>query len=168
MELEKSRTNLISVGIDSVEIIRQSLNLIASGKKMFYRVIALQLRMLLCDTTRRHGKIVDLSLLPKILPDLKIQGTDGSGQPAIDGAELSVTDWLQQKLFVNASSSPTIQQFIRQVCDQDGGAHFDPKIDPVFDQSESCHQIIENLGRHLIETATPELIRLSTIQEERS
>ncbi len=168
MQTEKSRNDCIAVAIDSLKIIHQSLNLLASGKKMFYRVIALQLRMLLCDTTRRHGKIVNLSLLPGILPDLRIQATDGFGQPAVDGTKLSTSDWLQQKLFVNASSSPTIRQFIRQVCDQDGGAHFDPKNNPVFDQSERHRQIIENLGSLLIEAAAPDLNRLSTFQEEHS
>ena len=156
------------MGYDSLEIIRQSLQLVYSGNTAFYRVIALQLRMLLCDTTRRHGKIVDLSLLPEILPDLKMHAMDGSGQPVTDGAALSLMEWLQQKLNVNESSSLTIRQFIRQVCDQDGGAHYDPKNDRVFDQSESYRQIIENLGRYLIEAAAPEFIRLLTKKEEQS
>ena len=42
---------------------------------------------------------------------------------------------------------------------QDGGAHFDPKNDPGFDQSAGYQHIIENLGRRLIEAAAPDLNR---------
>ena len=59
-------------GQDALKILRTSLNLMDQGQPEFYRVAALQLRLLLCDTTRRHGRSVDISLASRLWPDLRL------------------------------------------------------------------------------------------------
>jgi hypothetical protein len=121
---------------DSLEILRQSLNLYQKGHYEFYRVAALQLRLLLCDTTRRHNQIVNISLLPRLLPDLKLAQIQMQRANAPD-LLLPLQDWLSQSLTLEINHPVTIRQVIRLVCDQDGGAHVDLKPDlglELFDQ----------------------------------
>ena len=103
----------------------RSLELYHQGEAEFYRVVALQLRLLLCDTTRRHGRQVDISLLGRLWPELELHPLsagcfDRSLPP------LPLDRWLSQALPA-AGAALTIRQLIRRVCDQDGGAHVDPK-----------------------------------------
>jgi hypothetical protein len=62
----------------------------------------------------------DIALLPKLYPDLKLPALseDGEFHPPL----LPLQDWLAQTL---PGSSLTLRQFIRRVCDTDGGAHVD-------------------------------------------
>jgi hypothetical protein len=114
---------------DSLEILRQSLDLYQQGHLEFYRVTALQLRLLLCDTTRRHNQVVDISLLPRLLPDLKLARIELQTIDHTYMLLLPLQEWLAQPISVNAGPPLTIRQLIRQVCDQDGGAHVDLKPD---------------------------------------
>ena len=91
------------------------------GRRPFYRVAALQLRLLLCDTTRRHYRVVNIAVLPQLFPGLDLPEV-GPG-----GKRLPLKDWLAQPVPGQADQALTIRQFIRRVCDQDGGAHVDFK-----------------------------------------
>jgi hypothetical protein len=113
-----SRQTLLAYARDSLEILGYSLQLCRQGRRPFYRVAALQLRLLLCDTTRRHDQVVDIAVLPQLLPNLELP------EMSPDGKRLSLKNWLAQPV---PGQVLTIRQLIRRVCDQDGGAHVDFK-----------------------------------------
>jgi hypothetical protein len=110
---------------DALTILKQSIQLYQEGCTVFYRVAALQLRLLLCDTTRRHGKITDIALISQLIPDLTLPPIGPDGKPDHHNPILSIPEWLAQELPTNPPINT--RQLIRRVCDQDGGAHVDPK-----------------------------------------
>jgi hypothetical protein len=114
-------------GQDALKILNTSLNLIDNRQPEFYRVAALQLRLLLCDTTRRHAQMVDISLAKRLWPDLRLHPLNALGHFDANLPPLLLDDWLMQVLPGDASRSITLRQLIRRVCDQDGGAHVDLK-----------------------------------------
>ncbi|MDR3577836.1 MAG: hypothetical protein P4L50_28570 [Anaerolineaceae bacterium] len=122
-----SKEFLIAYGRDALQILITSLDLYRRGRPEFYRVAALQLRLLLCDTTRQHGQLVNVSLLPRLLPDLCLApfGPDGAFDTLAPALPLPA--WLEQPLPAFIPPGLTIRHLIRWVCDQDGGAHVDPK-----------------------------------------
>jgi hypothetical protein len=117
----RPRQILLAYARDSLEILRYSLTLFKHGQRPFYRVVALQLRLLLCDTSRRHNQIIDIAVLPQIIPDLDLPVV-GAG-----GKRLPLKDWLAQPIPGQPDQALTVRQLIRLVCDQDGGAHVDFK-----------------------------------------
>lgn len=117
----------LSYALDALDILRESIRLAVGGHTGFYRVAAAQLRLLVCDTTRRHGKIVDISLLPRLIPDLELPELDLDSKTISPADEIPLADWLKQKITLGKRSEVTIRQLIRLVCDQDGGAHVDYK-----------------------------------------
>jgi hypothetical protein len=125
---------LIAYARDALQILVTSLDLSRRGRPEFYRVAALQLRLLLCDTTRRHGEVVNVSLLPRLLPQLLLAPLGADGAFDTRAKPLPLDIWLEQPLpapiTLLAAAAPgglTIRQLIRWVCDQDGGAHVDPR-----------------------------------------
>jgi hypothetical protein len=150
--LAKSKPNpsLQTYVRDSLEILRQSVDLYQQGHIEFYRVAALQLRLLLCDTTRRHNQIVDISLLPRLVPGLKLApiGMKGINNP--DLPLLTLQEWLSQPLPLDTGLPITIRQLIRQVCDQDGGAHVDLKPDARLAQFNQRAEWIIHIARVLV------------------
>jgi len=110
---------------DSLLILADSVRHYRQGQRPFYRVAALQLRLLLCDTTRVHNRRVDLALLPRLAPDLRLPRLSGSGQPDA-GVLMELPGWLEQTLPAGVQTL-SVRQLIRQVCDQDGGAHVDTR-----------------------------------------
>ncbi len=112
---------------DSLSILATSLELIGQGRLEFYRVAALQLRLLLCDTTRRHNRVVDISLAKRLWPDLRLHplNPDGYFDPSLEPIPLS--DWLAQRLPLPSGEVLSLRGLIRRVCDQEGGAHVDLK-----------------------------------------
>ena len=119
--MTQSRQILLAYAQDSLEILKHSLHLFRQGRRPFYRVAALQLRLLLCDTTRRHNQVVDIAVLPQLIPNLELPAF-GPG-----GTKLPLKDWLAQPIPVQPDQALTIRLLIRRVCDQDGGAHVDFK-----------------------------------------
>jgi len=114
-------------GQDAVKILSTSLELIAQGRPEFYRVAALQLRLLLCDTTRRHNRVVDISLAPRLWPELRLHPLNEQGifDPAMP--PLPLDRWLMQPIPTSWGGTQTLRELIRRVCDQQGGAHVDLK-----------------------------------------
>ncbi len=111
---------------DSLSILAASISLARGEQPAFYRVAALQLRLLLCDTTRRHGSIVNISLLPRLRPGLALHplGEDGFDRTR---RPIPLAEWLEQPLPLPEPEPPTVRNLIRRVCEQDGGAHVDPR-----------------------------------------
>ncbi|NPV58021.1 MAG: hypothetical protein HPY76_15315 [Anaerolineae bacterium] len=110
---------------DALAILRTSLDLARAGQPVFYRVAAVQLRLLLCDTARLHGRMLDTALLPKVMPDLALYPIDASGAVDTSLAPRPLPEWLHQALPV--AGDPTVRTFIRRVCDRHGGAHVDAR-----------------------------------------
>lgn len=104
---------------NAIQILEQSHALYAQGQTYFYRVAAAQLRLLFCDTVRRHGRMIPLALAVRLWPGLELPGLPRN---QAESDRLGVEEWLAQPL---PESGVTVKQFIRCICDQDGGAHVD-------------------------------------------
>ncbi len=114
-------------GRDALKILETSLELFEQGRAEFYRVAALQLRLLLCDTTRRHNRVVDISLARRLWPGLQLYALNPNGQFDSTLPPLLLSEWLAQRLLPESSPAVTLRALIRRVCDQEGGAHIDLK-----------------------------------------
>lgn len=114
-------------GLDALKILSACLRLIDQGSPEFYRVAALQMRLLLCDTTWRHDRVVDISLAKRLWPDLRLHALNTQGEFDPDLPPLALEDWLEQPLPEGHGRPLTLRLLIRRVCDQDGGAHVDLK-----------------------------------------
>ncbi len=117
---------------DSLNIIAQSLKSINSGQTFFYRVIALQLRLILCDTLRVHDEVVDISLIRRIEPNIQLHLISWDVDTVLPPKKLSLDDWLSTPIPGTKDEPITIRKLIRQVCDTDGGAHIDQRANLVF------------------------------------
>ena len=124
-------------------ILRTCLELMAAGRREFYRVAAVQLRLLLCDTTRQHSQVVDISLAGRLWPELKLPRLDAGGAPGEGGSELARLAWLEQRL---EPEGITLRQLIRRVVDQDGGAHVDLKPNAGLPEALDVAEKIARLG----------------------
>jgi hypothetical protein len=143
------RQILLAYAQDSLEILRYSLLLVRQGQRPFYRVAAVQLRLLLCDTTRRHNQVIDIAVLPQLIPNLDL--------PAIgpEGKRLLLDDWLAQPI---PGQPLSVRQLIRRVCDQDGGAHVDFKPEAGLDSLEPV-EWIQKIGEIVINSVENSLFR---------
>jgi hypothetical protein len=128
---------LLAYARDSIDILNYSLQLCRQGRRPFYRVAALQLRLLLCDTTRRHDQVVDIAVLPQINPDLELP------EIAPGVRKLSLKDWLAQPIPGQPDQALTVRQLIRRVCDQDGGAHVDFKPEAGLETLDAAEWIMK-------------------------
>lgn len=129
--------------IDSLNIIRHSLKAIEGGHPEFYRVIALQLRLILCDTTRAHDEIIDISLIRQVNPQVKLH------LPGLDNSRMIPLDeWLSSPLPGSGIPTITIRDLIRQVCDKDGGAHVDIRGKSTLPLN--CQQWIIQLAENIL------------------
>ncbi len=122
----------------SLNLLEDSLASYREGRLESYRVAAVQLRLLLCDQTRRHERIVDISLARRLWPELRLHPLAG-GAPDWgklfdrQGERLALEDWLEQMLTSVQGQPVSIRRLIRTVCDQDGGAHVDLRLrDPLL------------------------------------
>ena len=109
---------------DALHILQRSLALAAAGESVFYRVAAVQLRLLLCDTTRRHNRVENTALAPRLIPHLHLPPLQMDGSADMHAPPLPLPAWLDLPLL--AAPHIRLGDFIRRVCDQDGGAHVDP------------------------------------------
>ena len=112
---------------ESHQILQFCLKHIDNGEYYFYRVCALQLRLLLCDTTFRHNQIEDISLVNKVNKEMRFHQLDDDGTFTPSLEKIPLNEWLDQILPEQNDPNITIRQLIRSVCDQDGGAHVDQK-----------------------------------------
>lgn len=143
--------------LDALSILQRCLEL-SGDCPAFYRVAALQMRLLLCDTTRRHGQVVSIATLPRLLPDLRLPAMDAAGRPD-ERIRLPLSEWLNEPL--PATSAPvTPRQLIRCVCDQDGGAHVDlkPQANLRDLPAEETALWINRLAQALLDAVLPLLL----------
>jgi hypothetical protein len=115
------------------------------GEHVFYRVAAVQLRLLLCDTAFRHGRHEDISLIPILAPNFRLSPFTLKDQ---QGSDVDLQTWLDAPTGLNTDL--TIRQLIRRVCDSDGGAHVEIKPLAGLPDNEDTSQWIIELGRFLL------------------
>lgn len=118
---DRPRDELLAYAIDAVRILQEAVHLQSEEQRYFYRVAAVELRLLFCDTTRVHERLVPLALAGRLWPDLRLPSLSES----LPEGSLLLNEWLEQKL---PEGDLTIRQLIRRVCDQDGGAHVDARL----------------------------------------
>jgi hypothetical protein len=132
---------------DALTILDHSIALFDAGQECFYRVAAVQLRLLLCDTNVRHGKLEEIALVPQLFPELMLLPVDPTGAPQSDRLPVDLKTWLN--LPVVSGSDLTIRQLIRHVCDSDGGAHVDIKPLADLPGMGDLHQWMINISRYV-------------------
>lgn len=134
---------------DTLTILRASLKLAQRGEQVFYRVVALQLRILLCDSARLHNRPLELALLPRLRPHLMLHPltADGTFDPC--APLIPLQEWLNQVVPLKATRPHTIRQLIRQVCDRDGGAHVDVRAPLSPEAQEERVEWILRMGEYL-------------------
>ena len=140
---------------DALSILDHSILLYDEGQESFYRVVAAQLRILLCDTTFRHNKQVEIAIVPQLFPDFKLCPIDDLGRPRLNLPPLDLAVWLDSQ--AAAGSGLSIRQLIRRVCDIDGGAHVDLKPLAGLPENGNTRQWIINLARYLSPLLAQEL-----------
>ena len=131
-----SETRLRGYARDALSLLEANLRLYLQGRHPCYRVAALELRLLLCDTTRIHSRMVDISLAGRLWPELRLHRLSPAAyrlEFECDPPSLDRVAWLAQSLLLPESSPHnlhdplTLRGLIRLVCDRDGGAHVDPR-----------------------------------------
>lgn len=165
MKHSKEQVRLLAYARDSLTLLEQATALYRQGVQPAYRLAAVQLRILLCDTTRRHNQTVALSLIPRLLPELQLPPL----QPAFTEGEacgeiwmenvplINLDEWLDQQIGVQQGQGQfSLRGWIRTVCDQDGGAHVDPRaalmqLADVHASAERLVLLAENLALYLRE-----------------
>ncbi len=136
--------------VDSINILRTSLAHVEEGQPEFYRVIALQLRILLCDTTFRHNKLEDISLVPRVFGNINLRLPDNNGQFSPRSNSFPLDEWLDHPIQNQLKPAISIRQLIRRVCDQDGGAHIDLKTKAELHDIINYQTWINKLGKYIV------------------
>jgi hypothetical protein len=146
---EKSQRILKAYTRDALGILGNCITLADRGQTSFYRGAAVQLRILLCDTTFRHDRHQDISIIPMQVPDLRLRLMD---QPAGDSSEVDLQTWLDSPSGLVTGLS--IRQLIRRVCDIDGGAHVEIKPLAGVPDNEDIRQWIIKVSKFLLPILT--------------
>lgn len=133
---------------DSLKLIRLALDEVARGEVPAYRIIAVQLRMLLCDRKREHNQMTDSALLPLVIPSVHLNAL----QP--DLLPMPLNDWLDQVIHLSENDSTTIREMIKTICERDGGAHVDFSGIAVSDIA-AVRRKYQEMGRVLCELSAP-------------
>lgn len=151
---DRPREELLAYAIDAVRILQEAVRLQREEQHYFYRVAAVELRLLFCDTTRIHERRVPLALAGRLWPDLRLPSLSES----LPEGSLLLKDWLEQKL---PEGDLTIRQLIRRVCDQDGGAHVDTRPHARLPEEFHTEEWIGKLGEIALAVLIP-LLRKET------
>jgi hypothetical protein len=159
------RTSALLYAHGAVRILELNLRLYREGQRVCYRVAAAQLRLLLCDTNRIHNRLVEISLVPRLFPDLAlghraVVAPDGeTGLPRLAfhaaAAPLPLQAWLAQPLPAPWGKPVSLRELIRTVCEQDGGAHVDQRsLDDLRSWKERGEHIA-TLGEYILSVLDP-------------
>jgi hypothetical protein len=157
--LNKPIGDIAQYAREALEILHLNASLYRQGHPAAYRVVAVQLRLLLCDTNRVHNRLVEISLLPRWIPGLSfhplVDSTAATGKGlAFDWQKpaIPLAQWLDQTLPLAGGGSIRIKELIRGVCEQDGGAHVDPHPDARLWKMEGREEMIVVIGEYLLES----------------
>lgn len=147
IQFDSLKVKQVQGAIDSIKIIHDCLKLYFDGQVHMYKPISAQLRILFCDTQRKK----DHSLLNRIHPGINLLAFralkyEGEGplvfasapyvitarQDGVVDAKLDIAmpcqyitlfEWREQ--LVELHPKLTLNDVVRSVADQDGGAHID-------------------------------------------
>lgn len=143
---ERSNSGILNKYNEAMNILEYSVMLVKLFEiKEFNNVIAGQLRLILCDTTKIGKEIIDNSLIRKIQPNPKlfqvndlINLSEGMGSfiPCemfnYDKPTIPLEDWLNQVVLSlvlqGKKQDITIRNFIKFSANKSGGAHVDPVL----------------------------------------
>ncbi|WP_036125589.1 hypothetical protein [Lysinibacillus sphaericus] len=143
---ERSNSGILNKYNEAMNILEYSVMLVKLFEiKEFNNVIAGQLRLILCDTTKIGKEIIDNSLIRKIQPNPKlfqvndlINLSEGMGSfiPGemfnYDKPTIPLEDWLNQVVLPlvlqGKKQDITIRNFIKFSANKSGGAHVDPVL----------------------------------------
>ena len=82
-----------------------------------------------------------------------------SGTPALDGGEaLPLDAWLEQTVNAGGGARMTMRQLIRQVCDQDGGAHVDRRAQMGVEDAAERARLIRAAAGAVLEALQKRLL----------
>jgi hypothetical protein len=165
----KNFIQLLKDLVDCTTIITDNILLFDKGKYYSYKVVAGQLRLLLCDISKRSKR--NNSLILKIFPNIKLHPLSFSLEDAkkslkgrlilfspgtlttnskriydifnIHAEPISLEQWLNQNIL---DEEITISKLITSVANIDGGAHVDQQLDRVLRKtmSGSTNEIEDN------------------------
>jgi len=165
----KNYIQLLKDLVDCTTIITDNILLFDKGKYYSYKVIAVQLRLLLCDISKRSKR--NNSLILKIFPNIKLHPVSFSLEDAKKRSKgrliffspstlttnskriynifnknaepISLEQWLNQNIL---DEEITIFKLITSVANRDGGAHVDQQLDKVLRKtmSGSTNEIEDN------------------------
>ncbi|MCK4448789.1 MAG: hypothetical protein KAW56_17125 [Candidatus Marinimicrobia bacterium] len=149
---KKNKIDILKDIVDCTTIITQNILSFENGFRLSYKVVASQLRILLCDISKRGNK--NNSLILKIFPDFKLHplsytledvkknlkgrllyftsGTLASNSNRIydifnvNDSPIDLDKWLNQNIL---DEEITILKLITSVTNKDGGAHVDLYLD---------------------------------------
>ncbi len=134
-----SRRSLIEYLRGALEIIRCNCQAYSQGCFPCYRVLAVQLRILLCDRKREHDGWKRTAILPEVFPGItlpviadsrRMQMTLTERQAGlstiVEADRVPVSKWLEQIVWFNDQKQIEIKDLIKWVTEKDGGAHADP------------------------------------------
>lgn len=142
-KLQLEQTLYLDYTRSALRILQRSLELARGAEPDFYRVAAVQLRLLLCDTTRQHERVVETALLPRLFPSMLLPALDDAGRPQSGQAGLPIPAWLEQTV---PGLGISLRALIRRVCDQDGGAHVDLRDSPPLADSTLARAVLMAIG----------------------
>ncbi len=160
--LDRQSARLYACG--ALHILEHNLLLYRQGEWECYRAVAAQLRLLLCDTNRIHNRLVDISLIPRIFPDLKlghlaviVPDTETGKHLAFHeaAAPLLLPAWLAQTLPAPWGKPVSLRELIRTVCEQDGGAHVDQRSLADLRAWKERGEHIAALGEYILSVLDP-------------
>ena len=135
---------------DALRLIRGAVEQYHAGVYPSYRLVAAQLRLLLCDTNRVHNRLTDVSLLPRARPRVRLHPLL-AGRLELDrqAEKLSLKEWLSQP--VPAYPALTLRELIRAVSELDGGAHVDLKPESPLWGFEGRAEAVVKVGEIILE-----------------
>jgi len=149
LTFKKSKEGLKKQMDDCIEVMSLSVVLADLIKvKSFTTVIAAQLRLLLCDTSKNHRtqKIIDNSLILKVIDNpklpplsndyLEIETKNSKGKFINEqnmfnkkSNPIELDTWIKQKVYhIDGNRPTTILDIIKSYANKQGGAHVDSKV----------------------------------------
>jgi hypothetical protein len=163
MANEAENSLLLNYTLDSLEIIQRNCRAYEAGSPCCYRVLGVQLRILLCDRKREHNTWRDISLATRMLPHLSFHRLsttfpiDLDLQPSLpfqtidpDLPTISILSWLDQDILFAHGKMISIRSLIKFVSEKDGGAHVDPVGFALFDyQDPYLRELIYRLAIYI-------------------
>jgi hypothetical protein len=120
---------LVEYLVGCVDILKINLEGYQKGCRSCYRVLASQLRILLCDRKREHGGWKNTALLTVLYPNARLHPLSTTGVNVVDTEKppVPVEEWLQQSIKLVSSEEKSIGECIKWVCEKEGGSHVDPE-----------------------------------------